>query len=129
MELGVYKRLVFKPTLFKWRPHTSNQMFQNAMQPCGLIPWPWIYVNYIMWVPRTNWEFIIHTFRLNLEIWVELCSRNYAQELLFIPRIFTQNIVHPSIVPFSIHMIIIIENTDTIHNVLTIQTNINHRSY
>ena len=35
------------------------------------------YVNYILWVPRTNCEYLfnIHTFRVNLEIWVELYSR------------------------------------------------------
>ena len=31
------------------------------------------------WVPRTNWEYllIIHIFRLNLEMWVELNSWHY----------------------------------------------------
>ena len=32
------------------------------------------YVNYIPWAPQINWEysFTIHTFKLNLEIWVDL---------------------------------------------------------
>ena len=34
------------------------------------------YVTYIVWATQTNWEysFTIHTFMLNLEIWVELYS-------------------------------------------------------
>ena len=58
------------------------------------------YVNYILWAPYINYKysFIIHTFKLNLEFWVELYSGHYAQELLFIPRILVGNIVHPSII-------------------------------
>ena len=49
------------------------------------LTWQWSdlpveYVNQIPWTPQTNREysFIIHTFRLNLEIRVELYSRHYA---------------------------------------------------
>jgi hypothetical protein len=44
------------------------------------------YVKYSM-SPQSKWEysFIVHTFRFNLEIWVELESGHYAQKLLFIP--------------------------------------------
>ena len=51
--------------------------------------------------PRSQWEysFIVNTFKLNLEIWVELESGHYAQELLFIPRILSRNNIHPSIIP------------------------------
>ena len=59
------------------------------------------YVNYIQWTPQTKWEdsFTIHTYMLNLEIWVELYSQQYVHEMMFIPRIFVGNIIHPNIIP------------------------------
>ena len=46
-----------------------------------------------------NILFTIHTFKLNLEIWVEVYSQHYAQELLFTLGICKGNIVQPSIIP------------------------------
>ena len=68
------------------------------------------YVDYIPRAPWTKWEwfFTIHTYKLHLEIWVELCSRYYAQKSLFIPVTF----------PKIIHSNTIIENTDIIQKKL-----------
>ena len=60
-----------------------------------------------------NIRLLFHTFKLNLEIWVELYSRHFARGLLFI------RIVYPT---FTINGNNIIENIDTIHNILTAQT-------
>lgn len=50
---------------------------------------------------QTKWEysFIIHTFKLNLEIRVELYARHSAQDLLYILIIFARYNVHPNIIP------------------------------
>ena len=60
------------------------------------------YVNDIPWAPQIKWEysFIIHTFKVNLEIWVELYSQHYEQEVLFTPMNICKNIVHSNIIPF-----------------------------
>ena len=82
------------------------------------------YVNYSLWTSCTKWEclFIIHTFRLKLEIWVELYSWHYAQvycssqeycqETLFIPLLFPLITINKST---------IIKNIDIIHNIFLIQ--------
>ena len=59
------------------------------------------YVNYILWGPWQNQEypFIIHTFKMNMETWVELYSQHYAHELLFISRIFVGDTIHHNIIP------------------------------
>lgn len=36
----------------------------------------------------------IHTFKLTLGIWVELHSRYYSQEILFIPVLIVENTIH-----------------------------------
>lgn len=48
------------------------------------------YVNYIKCASRRKLKYLftIHTFRLDLDNWVELYSQHYAEDLLFIPRIF-----------------------------------------
>ena len=73
------------------------------IQPCGLGSVTLEYVNYIMWASQTKFGilFTIHTFHLNLEIWVELYSRHYAQELPFIPWTFARNIVQPNVIPYN----------------------------
>lgn len=91
------------------------------------------YVNYIQWAPRTKWEYLwtFHTFKLNLEFWVELYSGHYAHELLFIPIILAQN-TNSSQYLFSriiIHSNTIIENIGTVHNILTIQPDTIDYSY
>jgi hypothetical protein len=90
------------------------------------------YVTYNPWASCTKWEymFIIHTFRLNLEIWVRLYSWHYAQvycssqeycqETLFIPLLF------PSI---TYNKSTIIKNIDTTLNIFPIQTGTIHYLY
>ena len=68
----------------------------------------------------------MHTFGLNLEVRVEYIYS--LALLLLISWIFAKDIVRPSIIPyiFIIHSNIFIGNTDTIQNILTIQTGIVH---
>ena len=79
------------------------------------------YVNHIPWDPQTKWEclFIIHTFMLNLDmggvILLALCARIN---------------VHLGIIPWNYyHSHTIIQNTDTIHNILINQIGTIHYSY
>ena len=116
MELGVYKRLVFKPTLFKWRPHTSNRMFQNVMQSCGSVPWPWTCQLYYVgpsnklgifcllfthsgWIWKFGWSCVVNIVHKNY-----CSSQKYSHETLFILVSFPIDSINKSI---------IIENTDT----------------
>ena len=70
--------------------------------------------------PQTKWLFfIIHTFKSNLEIWVELYSWHHALKPRFIL------VLSPKII---IHNNIIIKNTNNVHNILTIHTGTIHNS-
>ena len=66
-----------------------------------------------------------------LDIWVELYTRHYSHESLFILALFTRkNTIHPELFPRnSIHGSTINETTDTTHNILTIPTGSTHYSH
>ena len=86
------------------------------------------YVNYILWAldqPRNIHT--IHTFRLNLEIGVELyscrdycSSQEYLQDTMFVPIVFPK---------LNFNKQTIIEYTNSIDNTLMIQINTIHYSY
>ena len=69
----------------------------------------------------------IHTFKLNLEIWVGYIldtlhkkyasSQKYSQETLFIPIIFLE---------ITFHHMSVVENIDNVHNILTIHYSCRH---
>ena len=95
------------------------------------------YDNYIRWAPWTNVEclFSMDTFRLNLEIWVDIdpgtMRMNYCSS-----HEYSQNIIHPTIIPLLFNRSTIIENIDNVHNILLfklaqfiIYTNINFNMF
>jgi hypothetical protein len=73
---------------------------------------------------------MIHTFKVNLEIWVEFNSQHYVQESLFIPVIFKIILFIPLLFHENIiHSNNVIENANTIHNILAIDTSTIHYPY
>ena len=87
------------------------------------------YVNYIMWAPRTNWEYslTIHTFKLNWDMgWsytLGTMHKKYSSSHEYSYETMSSQCYSLKLLANNIHRN---ENTNIVHKILTIQTYILH---
>ena len=87
----------------------------NVDQPRGSMPWPWTMSIILGGVPEESVNILLLFIHLDLHliIWLELYSRHYLQETMFIPTIFIEH---------SFNKTIVFENFDTLHTTLIVYT-------
>ena len=74
-----------------------------AMWVGWLVMWPWnmsIILCGSFFRTSSEYSFTIHEFRLNLEVWVEIYSRQFSHELWFIPIIYIYSINSKTLIEY-----------------------------